>query len=68
MTGLTQTASVTAQITQQATGLLNSNLACVYQASNIDGSTNVSGKKGTGVIVTLKLPSVGLDHSGRAWW
>jgi hypothetical protein len=52
-TGLTQTASQTAQITQQATGATNSNTACVYQASSIDGSTNASGKKGTPVTVTL---------------
>jgi hypothetical protein len=51
-TGLTQTASLTAQITQQATGATNSNTACVYQASSIDGSTNMSGKKGP-VTVTL---------------
>jgi hypothetical protein len=51
-TGLTQTASLTAQITQQATGATNSNTACVYQASSIDGSTNMAGKKGS-VTVTL---------------
>ena len=36
--GLTQTASATASITQTATGA-NSNQACVYQAINIDAST-----------------------------
>ncbi|HEX7143837.1 MAG TPA: hypothetical protein VF225_00890 [Gaiellaceae bacterium] len=51
--GLTQTASLAAQITQQATGASNSNFACVYQAVSIDGTTNVSGKKGTPVTVTL---------------
>ena len=52
-TGLTKTASLTAQITQQATGATNSNTACVYQAASIDGSTNVAGKKGTPLTVTL---------------
>lgn len=51
-TGLTQTASQTAQITQQATAG-NSNTACVFQAASIDGSTNASGKKGTPLTVTL---------------
>jgi hypothetical protein len=51
-TGLTQTASQTAQITQQATAD-NSNTACVFQAASIDGSTNASGKKGTPLTVTL---------------
>src|SRR5439155_10535097 len=42
-TGLTQTATSTASITQRAgTG---HNKACVYQEINIDGSTNLSGKK-----------------------
>src|SRR5207253_1950733 len=42
-TGLTQTATSTASITQKAgTG---HNKACVYQEINIDGSTNLSGKK-----------------------
>jgi hypothetical protein len=51
-TGLTQTASYTAQITQ-STGSGN-NLACVLQETNIDGSTNQSGKKGTPITVTLE--------------
>jgi hypothetical protein len=53
-TGLTQTASLTAQITQQATGATNSNTACVNQAASIDGSTNMAGKKGA-VTVTLNV-------------
>jgi hypothetical protein len=53
-TGLTQTASYTASITQQATGASNRNTACVTQAVNIDGSTNASGKKGSPVGVTLE--------------
>jgi hypothetical protein len=54
LTGLTQTASYTASITQQATGAINTNTACVTQFINIDGSTNTSGKKGTAVTVTLE--------------
>jgi hypothetical protein len=50
--GLTQTASYTASITQQETGAA-SNIACVTQAVNIDGSTNASGKKSP-VTVTLE--------------
>ena len=51
MAGLTQNASSTAQITQQATGSSNSNTACVYQSVNIDGSTTAT--KGKPVTVTL---------------
>jgi hypothetical protein len=51
MSGLTQTASYTAQITQQATGASNGNTACLYQNINIDGST--VGKKAAAVAVTL---------------
>jgi hypothetical protein len=50
--GLTQTASYSASITQQATGDSNTNTACVFQATNIDGSTVA--KKGTPVTVTLE--------------
>jgi hypothetical protein len=50
--GLTQTASFTASITQQATGTSNSNTACVTQGINIDGSTVA--KKGTPVNVNLE--------------
>jgi len=50
--GLTQTASSSASITQQATGSSNSNTACVFQAINIDGSTVA--KKGMPVAVTLE--------------
>jgi hypothetical protein len=50
--GLTQTASYSASITQQATGSSNSNTACVFQATNIDGSTVAA--KGMPVTVTLE--------------
>jgi hypothetical protein len=50
--GLTQTASYSASITQQATGSSNTNTACVFQATNIDGSTTA--KAGTPVTVTLE--------------
>ena len=61
-TGVTQTASFTASITQQATGFTstsptnvpNTNTACVYQVILIDGSTNASGKKGLGANVALE--------------
>lgn len=48
--GLTQTASATAQITQAAAGA-NTNTACVFQNVNVDGST--VGKKGVPVTVSL---------------
>jgi hypothetical protein len=54
MSGLTQTASYSAQITQTATGgfaIHNGNTACVLQSINIDGSTQA--KKGVPVLVTL---------------
>jgi hypothetical protein len=50
-TGLTQTASYTAQITQRATGSGTFNRACVLQQVNIDGSTNA--KRGVPVNVNL---------------
>jgi hypothetical protein len=53
--GLTQTASSTASITQTATGSATSpnfNKACVYQNININGSTTA--KKGVPVNVTLE--------------
>ena len=53
--GLTQSASQTAQIIQKATGdstVANSNTACVLQTTTIDGSTAVL-KKGMPVTVTL---------------
>jgi hypothetical protein len=50
--GLTQTASQTASITQRATGTTNT--ACVTQAVNIDGSTNLSAKKGAPINVGLE--------------
>jgi hypothetical protein len=53
MSGLSQTASYTAQITQRTTGDSAFNRACVLQQVNIDGSTNLSGKKGVGVSVNL---------------
>jgi hypothetical protein len=40
-TGLTQTASVNASITQKATGASNSNTACVYQGIGLTGSKSV---------------------------
>jgi len=55
LTGLTQSGSQTAQITQKATGgsaVANSNTACVLQTTTIDGSTAVL-KKGMPVTVTL---------------
>jgi hypothetical protein len=52
LSGLTQSASSSASITQQATGLSNTNTACVLQGTNIDGST--VGKKGSPVTVTLE--------------
>ncbi|MDP9308117.1 MAG: hypothetical protein M3P15_07385, partial [Actinomycetota bacterium] len=52
LSGLTQTALATAQITQQATGALNTNTACVYQSIIVDGS-NGTAKKGVPVTVTL---------------
>jgi hypothetical protein len=52
MSGLTQTASHTAQITQQATGDSNTNTACVLQDVAVDGST-AAAKKGAPVTVTL---------------
>jgi hypothetical protein len=50
-TGLTQTASATAQITQTASGASNKNIACVSQIVAVDGSTVAP--KGTPVTVTL---------------
>jgi hypothetical protein len=52
MSGLTQTASYSASITQQATGSSNTNTACVFQATTIDGSTVAT--KGMPVTVTLE--------------
>jgi hypothetical protein len=49
--GLTQTASATAQITQRATGANNTNKACVFQNINLVGSTVA--KKGVPVTVAL---------------
>jgi len=54
MSGLTQTASYSAQITQTATGgssVHNGNTACVLQIVNVDGSTQA--KNGVPVLVTL---------------
>jgi len=62
--GLTQTASYSASITQQATGSSNTNTACVYQATTIDGSTVA--KKGTPVTVTLEShQSVNITQDSR---
>jgi hypothetical protein len=52
VTGLTQSASYAATITQQATGASSGNTACVTQNIFIDGSTTA--KKGTPVSVTLE--------------
>ena len=55
LTGLTQSASQTAQITQTASGgstVANSNTACVLQKTTIDGSTAVA-KKGMPITVSL---------------
>jgi hypothetical protein len=52
VSGLTQTASYSASITQQATGSSNTNTACVFQATTIDGSTVA--KRGMPVTVTLE--------------
>jgi hypothetical protein len=51
LTGLTQTASYSATISQTATGL-NQNKACVSQLVSIDGSTTA--KRGTAVTVTIR--------------
>jgi hypothetical protein len=51
MSGLTQTALATAQITQRATSS-GANTACVYQNVSVDGSNGIA-KKGTPVNVTL---------------
>jgi hypothetical protein len=54
LSGLTQSASQTAQITQKATGgseVANSNTACVLQTTTIEGSTVA--KRGMPVTVTL---------------
>ena len=50
-TGLTQTASATAQITQTASGASNKNTACVSQIVAVDGSTVAP--RGMPVTVTL---------------
>jgi hypothetical protein len=52
ISGLTQTASSSASITQQATGPSNKNKACVFQATTIDGSTVA--RRGMPVTVTLE--------------
>jgi hypothetical protein len=64
MSGLTQTASYTASITQQATGA-NTNTACVYQAVSIDGSTTAL--RGKPVTVTLRAhQAVTISQDGPA--
>jgi hypothetical protein len=67
MSGLTQTASYTATITQQATGTnpTNTNTACVYQSVNIDGSTTAL--RGKPVTVTLRAhQAVTISQDGLA--
>jgi hypothetical protein len=65
-TGLTQTASSTASITQRATGT-NTNTACVTQAINMEGSTNLSGKKGSPINVALEAhQSITISQSSDA--
>jgi hypothetical protein len=65
--GLTQSASQTAQITQTATGgidVANSNTACVLQTTTIDGSTVA--KKGMPVTVTLDAhQSISIKQDSR---
>jgi hypothetical protein len=64
--GLTQTASSTAQITQKGTGSV-ANKACVLQNINVEGSTVA--KKGTPVTVTLEAHqsiSINQDAIGGA--
>jgi hypothetical protein len=53
-TGLTQTASYSALITQTATGASNKNQACVTQDVTIDSSTNLSAKKGQPITITTR--------------
>jgi hypothetical protein len=70
MSGLTQTASYSAQITQKATGATNKNKACVLQTVNIEGS-NGTLKKGVPVTVNLNAhQSVAITqdaaHGGNA--
>ena len=50
--GLNQTASATAQITQRATGSASTNKACVFQNIKVEGSTVA--KKGVPVTVALE--------------
>jgi hypothetical protein len=51
LAGLTQNASQTAQIVQRADS--GANTACVLQTTEIEGSTNVSAKKGVPINVNL---------------
>jgi hypothetical protein len=50
--GLTQTASFSASITQTASS--GDNTACVHQVITMDGSTNLSGKKASPIVVSLE--------------
>ncbi|HJU37115.1 MAG TPA: hypothetical protein VJ716_06845 [Gaiellaceae bacterium] len=52
--GLVQTASATASITQQSSASGATNTACVTQVITIDGSTNLSGSKGKPITVSLE--------------
>ena len=52
--GLTQTASSTASITQQSSASGATNTACVNQVISIDGSTTLRGKKAQPVNVALE--------------
>jgi hypothetical protein len=52
--GLVQTATSTASITQQASASGATNTACVNQVINMDGSTTLSGKKAQPVNVGLE--------------
>jgi hypothetical protein len=51
--GLTQTGTYTAEVTQHGTGPSNTNTACVLQNINVDGSTTA--KKGASVNVALNV-------------
>ncbi|MDP9257278.1 MAG: hypothetical protein M3Q31_12065, partial [Actinomycetota bacterium] len=71
ISGLTQTGSYTAGITQHATGPSNTNTACVLQNINVDGSTTA--KKGAVTVtlnahqsVTISQDSVGGSNTVQA--
>jgi len=63
-TGLTQTATYTASITQTAGS--GHNRACVYQEVNIDGSTNLSGKKAPVTVALEAHQGVTIDQDSAS--